>query len=51
MSDHIVELIQLTPQQKQNFSANLKTGLIKELEKRGLLTGIQTQKILTNKKR
>lgn len=49
MSDNL-KTLQLTPQQKQNFSSNLKIGAIKELQKQGFLTDAQVQKILTNLK-
>ncbi len=50
MPNDRMEQIQLTPQQKQNFSANLKTGALKELKKKGFLTSMQVQKIWANEK-
>lgn len=50
MPNNRTEQIQLTPQQKQNFSANLKMGVLKELKKKGFLTSMQVQKIWANEK-
>ncbi len=50
MPNNSTEKLTLTMGQQQNFSANLRAGAIKELQKRGLLTGAQTRKILSNLK-
>ena len=40
MPNNRTEQIQLTPQQKQNFSANLKMGVLKELKKMPVTTEV-----------
>ena len=50
MPNNSIEKLKLTTGQRQDFSVNLRAGAIRELQKQGLLTGDQVQKILSNLK-